>query len=122
MVLGSSFVNRHEVGRRIYDVIDTLKTRKLTVRRKENYSSLKIIPPTPKCLPTSLWKTGVPVEIIRIEDGEKAIEHLASVSRTVASPCCDIVLLDLNLPRVMSRSRDIDEIDLLSSGRELMHL
>jgi CheY-like chemotaxis protein len=90
-------------------------------------------PADAQMLQTSLWKTGVPVEIIRIEDGEKAIDYLASGPRTVASPCCDIVLLDLNLPRVggyevleyirgrkelrslpviiMSGSRDTDEID-----------
>jgi two-component system response regulator len=72
-------------------------------------------------------KTGLPLEIIRVEDGEKAIEYLA------AKPHCDIILLDLNLPRVsghevlgyirsrkelkglpviiMSGSADVDEID-----------
>ncbi len=90
-------------------------------------------PADAQMLQTSLAKTGIPVEITRIEDGEKAIEYLASDHRTVASPCCDIVLLDLNLPRVggyevleyirgrqelkslpviiMSGSRDMDEID-----------
>jgi CheY-like chemotaxis protein len=68
-----------------------------------------------------------------MEDGEKAIEYLATDRRTLASPSCDIVLLDLNLPRVggfevleyirrrqdlkslpviiMSGSTDVDEID-----------
>jgi CheY-like chemotaxis protein len=90
-------------------------------------------PADAQMLQTSLVRTGMPVEIIRIEDGEKAIEYLASDHRTAASLCCDIVLLDLNLPRVggyevleyirgrkelkglpviiMSGSRDIDEID-----------
>jgi CheY-like chemotaxis protein len=84
-------------------------------------------PADAKLLQTSLVKTGLPLEIIRVEDGEKAVEYLA------ASPCCDIVLLDLNLPRVggyqvleyirsrkelktlpviiMSGSMDVDEID-----------
>jgi CheY-like chemotaxis protein len=84
-------------------------------------------------LQTSLVETGIPVEITRMEDGEKAIGYLASDDRTAASPCCDIVLLDLNLPRVggyevleyirgrkelkrlpviiMSGSWDTDEID-----------
>src|ERR1700691_1550164 len=90
-------------------------------------------PADAQMLQTSLVKTGMPVEITRIEDGEKAIEYRASDHRTAASPCCDIVLLDLNLPRVggyevlqyirgrnelkslpviiMSGSRDMDEID-----------
>jgi CheY-like chemotaxis protein len=84
-------------------------------------------------LQTSFVRTGVPVEITRMEDGEKAIEYLAADRRTLAAPCCDIVLLDLNLPRVggyevleyirqrkdlkslpviiMSGSTDVDEID-----------
>ncbi len=84
-------------------------------------------PADAQMLQTSLVKTGLPLEIIRIEDGEKAIEYLA------ANPRSDIVLLDLNLPRVggyevleyirsrkelkslpviiMSGSADVDEID-----------
>jgi two-component system response regulator len=85
-------------------------------------------------LQTSLVKTGMPVEINRLEDGEKAIEYFAlSDKRTLATLGCDIVLLDLNLPRVggyevleyirsrnelkslpviiMSGSRDPEEID-----------
>jgi CheY-like chemotaxis protein len=90
-------------------------------------------PADAQMLQASLMKTGMPVEIFRIEDGEKAIEYLASRYGTAAALCCDIVLLDLNLPRVggyevleyirgrkelkglpviiMSGSRDIDEID-----------
>jgi CheY-like chemotaxis protein len=88
-------------------------------------------PADAKMLQASLTRTGAAVEIIRIEDGEKAIKYLAA-GRTVASHC-DIVLLDLNLPRVngfevleyirsckelkglpvivMSGSTDADEID-----------
>jgi CheY-like chemotaxis protein len=84
-------------------------------------------PADAQLLQTSLVKTGHPLEIIRVVDGQKAIEYLA------ASPSCDIVLLDLNLPRVdgyqvleyirsrkelkslpviiMSGSTDVDEID-----------
>jgi CheY-like chemotaxis protein len=56
-------------------------------------------PADAQMLNTSLLKTGASIEITRLEDGEKALEYLAS-ERTVASPPCDIVLLDLNLPRV----------------------
>jgi two-component system response regulator len=84
-------------------------------------------PADAQMLQASLVKTGLLLDIIRMEDGEKAIEYLA------AKPYCDIVLLDLNLPRVdgyevleyirsrkelkslpvivMSGSTDIDEID-----------
>jgi CheY-like chemotaxis protein len=84
-------------------------------------------PADAQMLRTSMVKTGLPLEIIRVEDGEKAIGYLAT------SPSCDIVLLDLNLPRVggyevleyirnrkelkrlpviiMSGSTDVDEID-----------
>jgi CheY-like chemotaxis protein len=90
-------------------------------------------PADAQMLQTSFVRTGVPVEITRMEDGEKAIEYLAADRRALASPCCDIVLLDLNLPRVggyevleyirrredlkglpviiMSGSTDVDEID-----------
>ncbi len=90
-------------------------------------------PADAQMLQTSLVKTGIPVEITRLEDGEKAIEYFASDKRTLATLYCDLVLLDLNLPRVggyevlqyirsrkelkslpvvvMSGSRDPDEID-----------
>jgi two-component system, chemotaxis family, response regulator Rcp1 len=35
-----------------------------------------------------------------VEDGEKAIDFVTGMGKPGASPCPDIVLLDLNLPRV----------------------
>jgi CheY-like chemotaxis protein len=89
-------------------------------------------PADAQMLNSSLIKTGAPVAITRLEDGEKAIEYFAAARSTASSPC-DIVLLDLNLPRVggyevleyirsrkelkslpviiMSGSTDVDEID-----------
>ena len=70
-------------------------------------------PADAQMLQTSLLKTGVPIEIIRIENGEKAIEYLAA-----ASPCCDIVLLDLNLPRVSG----LEVLEYIRSRKELKSL
>lgn len=43
----------------------------------------------------ALKKPGWPLEVTRLEDGERAIEFL---TRTAGN--CDLVLLDLNLPRL----------------------
>jgi len=73
----------------------------------------------------------MPVEITHVEDGVQAVECLAN--QESLARCCDVVLLDLNLPRltgfevlehirgceqlkslpvvVMSGSTDTDEID-----------
>jgi CheY-like chemotaxis protein len=91
-------------------------------------------PADAQMLDTALRRTGIPLEITVLEDGVKAIEYLAAADRDVnGSRNCDIVLLDLNLPRlggfevleyirsyerlkrlpvvVMSGSTNMDEID-----------
>jgi CheY-like chemotaxis protein len=55
-------------------------------------------PADAQMLRTALEKTGMPVEIAHLEDGEAAIEYLESDHGN--TPRCDVVLLDLNLPRV----------------------
>jgi two-component system, chemotaxis family, response regulator Rcp1 len=81
-------------------------------------------------LRAALEKTGMPVEITHAKDGVEALEYLATDAR---SRQCDVVLLDLNLPRltgfevlehirsreelkklpvvIMSGSANIEEID-----------
>ena len=73
----------------------------------------------------------MPVKIAHVKDGEEAVEYLAQNQRSPES--CDVVLLDLNLPRlsgfevlehirssdelkglpvvIMSGSTNVDEID-----------
>lgn len=53
-------------------------------------------PADAQMLETALEKTGIPVEIAVLGDGAKAIEHLTSPG----PPPCDVLLLDLNLPRI----------------------
>jgi CheY-like chemotaxis protein len=82
---------------------------------------------------TALEKTGMPVEITHLEDGAKALEYLESDNFGSTQRHCDVLLLDLNLPRiggfevlqhirnseelkslpvvVMSGSNDAEEID-----------
>jgi CheY-like chemotaxis protein len=67
-------------------------------------------PADARMLETAIEKTGVPVEITVLEDGAKAIEYLTG---STGPNHCDVVLLDLNLPRLngfevlqIIRSRD----------------
>jgi CheY-like chemotaxis protein len=46
-------------------------------------------------LERALHAGGTPVELVRLEDGAQAIEYLNG-----SSSDCDLVLLDLNLPRL----------------------
>ena len=86
-------------------------------------------------LRTALGKTGMPVEITHVMDGVEAIEYLAPDENASR---CDVVLLDLNLPRltgfevlehirtsvdlkrlpvvIMSGSSNIEEIDRCYQG------
>lgn len=88
-------------------------------------------PADAQMLRTALGKTGMPVEITHVKDGVEAVEYLAHEHKPVQS--CDVVLLDLNLPRlsgfevlehirscedlkslpvvIMSGSTNVDEID-----------
>jgi CheY-like chemotaxis protein len=66
-------------------------------------------------LRTALEKTDTPVEITHLKDGVEAVEFLAK--NQVASQC-DVVLLDLNLPRlsgfeVLEHIRSCDELKRL---------
>jgi DNA-binding response OmpR family regulator len=42
----------------------------------------------------------LPVEVYIATDGEKALDFLQAAERDPNAPCPDLVLLDLNLPRV----------------------
>jgi CheY-like chemotaxis protein len=88
-------------------------------------------PADAQMLRTALERAGMPVEITHLDDGVGAIEYLAQGPSL--SQSCDVVLLDLNLPRlsgfevlehirshtglrklpvvVMSGSTNVDEID-----------
>jgi len=46
-------------------------------------------------LKRALRLAGVPIDLVHLEDGQKAVEYL-----TRSSDKCDLVLLDLNLPRL----------------------
>jgi CheY-like chemotaxis protein len=66
-------------------------------------------------LRTALEKTGIPVEITHLKDGVEAMEFLA---KSQGAPQPDVVLLDLNLPRlsgfeVLEHIRSSDELKRL---------
>jgi two-component system, chemotaxis family, response regulator Rcp1 len=87
-------------------------------------------PADAQMLRTALGKTGMPVNITHVLDGVEAVEYLAKYENASQ---CDVVVLDLNLPRlsgfevleqirsrdelkklpvvIMSGSTNIDEID-----------
>jgi CheY-like chemotaxis protein len=48
----------------------------------------------------ALNRSGVPVQITLLEDGLAALEYLTACSPQNAARPCDLVLLDLNLPRL----------------------
>jgi CheY-like chemotaxis protein len=49
---------------------------------------------------TALEHEGIESEILIAGDGEKAIEFIEAAEADPAAPCPQLVLLDLNLPRV----------------------
>jgi CheY-like chemotaxis protein len=55
-------------------------------------------PADAQMLRTALERAGMPVEITHLDDGVEAVEYLAQVPGL--SQSCDVVLLDLNLPRL----------------------
>jgi CheY-like chemotaxis protein len=66
-------------------------------------------------LEMALQQTGAPVNIVRLDDGVKAIEYL---SQAKAAQQHDLVLLDLNLPRlsgfeVLERIRSREDLKSL---------
>jgi CheY-like chemotaxis protein len=73
-------------------------------------------PADAQMLRTALGKTGQPVEITHVKDGVEAVEYLANEQKPVQS--CDVVLLDLNLPRlsgfeVLGHIRSCEELKSL---------
>jgi len=67
-------------------------------------------------LRTALGKSGMPVEIIHVRDGVQAVEYLSN--QQSLARFCDVVLLDLNLPRltgfeVLEHIRGCDELKSL---------
>ncbi|HEY1755442.1 MAG TPA: response regulator [Bryobacteraceae bacterium] len=71
-------------------------------------------PADAQMLQMALERAGRPLQIVLREDGVKAVEYL-----TDGNPCkCDLVLLDLNLPRlsgfeVLERIRSNEELQSL---------
>jgi CheY-like chemotaxis protein len=66
----------------------------------------------------ALRESGVPVELIVVRDGQEAIEYLLRQGRHAANPAWrspDLILLDLNLPRLTGR-------DVLDRVRSTPHL
>jgi CheY-like chemotaxis protein len=63
-------------------------------------------------LQRALQATDMPVEIAWFQDGAEALEHFAS------APRCDLLLLDLNLPRLTG----LDVLEKLRSQEELRTL
>ena len=73
-------------------------------------------PADAQMLRTALGKTGLPVEIAHVKDGVEAVEYLANEQKPLES--CDVVLLDLNLPRlsgfeVLEHVRSCEELKSL---------
>ncbi len=67
-------------------------------------------------LGTALEKTGTPVEITHLKDGVEAIAFLTKNQK--ASQSCDVVLLDLNLPRLSG----FEVLEYIRSYEELKRL
>jgi len=68
-------------------------------------------PADAQILQMALERAGVPLEIIHLDDGAKAMEYLSAGK----SSHCDLVLLDLNLPRlsgfeILERIRASEEL------------
>jgi len=53
-------------------------------------------PADAQVLEMALRRAGVPVDLHLLSDGEEAVEYLTGSGR----PSCDLVLLDLNLPKL----------------------
>lgn len=73
-------------------------------------------PADAQMLRTALGKAGLAVEITHVKDGVEAVEYLANEQKPAQS--CDVVLLDLNLPRlngfeVLEHIRSIEELKSL---------
>ena len=47
----------------------------------------------------ALKDTAPPVELQVVEDGEAAVDFLSQCASYTATPCPDVILLDLNLPK-----------------------
>jgi CheY-like chemotaxis protein len=48
----------------------------------------------------ALHEHQIPHELHVVEDGAKALEYLAQLGKTDEAPCPDVMLLDLNLPKI----------------------
>jgi CheY-like chemotaxis protein len=71
-------------------------------------------PADAQMLATALEKTGAPIDIKVVQDGVKAIDYL---TQNPSSPC-DVVLLDLNLPRLSG----FEVLETIRSREELKSL
>lgn len=63
----------------------------------------------------ALQKSGIPVELTVIDDGRDAAEYFARMGGSSTAPGCDLVVLDLNLPRLSG-------FELLECIRNTEHL
>jgi CheY-like chemotaxis protein len=57
-------------------------------------------PADARMMQLALEQTAAPISVTVIDDGLKAIEYLKQVRSSKAPDKCDVVLLDLNLPRL----------------------
>jgi len=67
---------------------------------------------------TALTETALPIELFRAADGDEAIAFLQQKGAHAAAPRPDLVLLDLNLPRVSG----FDVLETLKSWSDLSNL
>src|ERR1700735_218430 len=64
----------------------------------------------------ALEQAGIPIEVTVLTDGLKAMEYLRA--RGKEAPCCDVLLLDLNLPRLSG----YEVLEQIKSSEELKSL
>jgi two-component system, chemotaxis family, response regulator Rcp1 len=57
-------------------------------------------PADAQMLRTALEQTGISIEIVTLADGAEAMEYFSDANADDVLAKCDLVLLDLNLPRV----------------------
>jgi CheY-like chemotaxis protein len=49
---------------------------------------------------TALADHGIPYQLVVVRDGEAAIAYVSSIGADNGAPCPDLLILDINLPRV----------------------
>jgi CheY-like chemotaxis protein len=59
----------------------------------------------------ALAEHGIPVDLFVMRDGGEALDYISGIGELDRTPCPDLVLLDLNLPKV-------DGLDILAEFRK----